>query len=152
MPEGQRKATILPLAKLFNLEEYVIEMPARISFYHTLVALQKADALFVPGSDDPKYSASKIYPYLLTRKPMLAIFNSQSPVLAILKKCGAKWAYSYDVTSEIEVKIGHFITQVVNGALGLQTYDDQALSDYSAQKLTGQLCKLFEKVIGNGEN
>lgn len=148
-PAGQEKATILPLAKRFELDGCVVELPTRISFYHTLFLLQNADALFVPGSDDAKYSASKIFPYLLTRKPVLAVFNSRSPVLATLKKCGALWAYSYDQTPDLEEKISDFISQVVNGSIGKQIYDEKALNMYSAQNLTGQICELFEMVMKN---
>ena len=49
-----------------------------------LIPCNMQDALFMPGSDDPAYTASKIYPYLLTRKPLLAIFNAESPALAVL--------------------------------------------------------------------
>ncbi|HEY9196635.1 MAG TPA: hypothetical protein VIM77_10230, partial [Mucilaginibacter sp.] len=54
-PDGQGKPTILPLAEQYGLERQVTEITGRISYYHTLVTLQQADALFIPGSDDPKY-------------------------------------------------------------------------------------------------
>jgi hypothetical protein len=83
-PAGQEAATILPYAKQLGVESQVVEITARIGYYHTLTTLQQADALFIPGSDDPQYTASKIFPYLLTNKPLLAIFNSKSSALNIL--------------------------------------------------------------------
>lgn len=85
--KGQGIPTIAPLAKQYNLENNVIEITDRISYYHTLATLLKADGLFIPGSDDPAYTASKIYPYILTQKPLLAIFNEKSSVTEILQKC-----------------------------------------------------------------
>ena len=61
-PDGLGKPTIMPLAKQFNVENSVIEITDRISYYHALATLQKADVLFIPGSDGPGYTASKIYP------------------------------------------------------------------------------------------
>lgn len=40
-----------------------------------------------PVSDDPKYTASKVYPYLRTQKPLLAIFNENSNTVTALNEC-----------------------------------------------------------------
>lgn len=146
-PEGQGKASVLPLAAQFGLSEMVIEVTNRISFYHTIVTLQEANALFIPGSDDPGYTASKIYPYLLTQKPLLAIFNSESPALNILKEYGAKFAYSYDNTENIDLKINEFLMGVLNGNIAKQTYNENSVKKYAAKNLTGDQCMLFDEVI-----
>ncbi|MEO6630884.1 MAG: hypothetical protein ABIN13_04150, partial [Mucilaginibacter sp.] len=86
-PAGEGIPSITPLAKQYGVEENVVELPGRISYYHSLVTLLQADALFIPGSDDPQYSASKIYPYLLTQKPLLAIFNENSNAVGTLNEC-----------------------------------------------------------------
>lgn len=86
-PNGRGIPTLQPLAKQFGVEKHVIEITDRISYYHSLVTLQQADALFVPGSDDPKYTASKIYPYLLTQKPLMAVFNKNSNVVEMIRQC-----------------------------------------------------------------
>ncbi|AMR31814.1 hypothetical protein A0256_10475 [Mucilaginibacter sp. PAMC 26640] len=86
-PKGMGTPTILPLAAQYGVEKQVVELTDRVSYYHTLNILQQADALFIPGSDDPKYTASKLYPYLLTKKPLLAIFHPDSPAVNTLKSC-----------------------------------------------------------------
>jgi hypothetical protein len=85
-PPGQGSPTILPLARQFGVETSVVELTDRISYYHALVTLKKADALFIPGSDDPQYTASKLYPYLLAEKPILAIFNQFSSAIEIINQ------------------------------------------------------------------
>ena len=84
---GNGIPTIKSLADIYGLGDHVIEITNRISYYHTLNTLIAADALFMPGSDDPQYSASKIYPYLLTKKPLLAIFNENSNAIDTLLRC-----------------------------------------------------------------
>jgi len=54
-PAGMGKATILPLAQQYGVEQQVIEITDRVSYYHALSILSDADALFIPGSDDPQY-------------------------------------------------------------------------------------------------
>ena len=85
---GAGKKTIEPLAEKFGLAEVVSEHPDRIPYSQTLRCLQDADALVVPGSDDPAYTASKIYPYLLADRPMLAIFHEKSSVTSLMRDVG----------------------------------------------------------------
>ncbi|WP_255496131.1 glycosyltransferase [Mucilaginibacter sp. FT3.2] len=144
-PNGQGKPSILPLAQQFGLANNVIEITDRISYYHTLVTLQLADALFIPGSDDPKYTASKIYPYLLTQKPLLAIFNRASSVINIMKEYGVKEVYDYDTVTEANVNT--FLSSLINGDLEMPRYHSQAINKYSARQMTFNQCKLFDSVI-----
>src|SRR5207302_486281 len=65
-------------------------------YFETLKCLVDADALLVPGSQDPKYTASKIYPYILARKPLLAIFHEHSSVVDVLRQTGAGTVITFD--------------------------------------------------------
>ena len=143
---GQGKPTILPLAKQYGLDDLVVENTDRISYYHALITLKQADALFIPGSDDPKYTASKIYPYLLTGKPLLAIFNSGSPALEVLREYGAEFAYSYDRTIDLDLKILGFIKNVISGNFSDTCYNEDAIKKYSAESMARKQCNLFEQV------
>jgi len=145
-PNGQGKPTIIPLAKEYGVEDLVIELTDRIGYYHTLNTLQQADALFIPGSDDPAYTASKIYPYLLTHKSLLAIFNAQSPALQVLNEFGAKNAYSYDKTPDLAKKVTSFLTQVMDSNPSAIHYHQKAMQKYSAQMMAKGQCDLFNLV------
>ncbi|HEY9003244.1 MAG TPA: glycosyltransferase [Mucilaginibacter sp.] len=148
-PRGQGKPTISPLAKQYGLDDHVVEITDRISYYQTLITLNQADALFIPGSDDPKYTASKIYPYLLTGKPLLTIFNSESPAISVLKDYGVKFAYSYDSTDNISLKVIDFFRDIINGPNTPQNYNKSAIKKYSAENMTRQQCHLFDKIMTN---
>jgi len=147
---GKGLPTILPVAKQFGVEPNVVEITDRISFYHTLITLKQANGLFIPGSDDPKYTASKIYPYLLTHKPLLTIFNSKSGAVEVLSEFGVTDNYTYDATENLSVKISSFLTRVIKGDIELQQYNKSAEEKYSAKQMTERQCALFDKVI-NGK-
>jgi hypothetical protein len=85
---GQGVKIIEPLAKEFGLGDIVHESTDRIPYSETLRCLLDADALIIPGSDDPSYTASKIYPYLLAEKPLLAVFHEQSSVVELISNVG----------------------------------------------------------------
>jgi hypothetical protein len=146
-PMGEGIPTILPLAKQYNLEKSVVEITDRVGYYHTITTLQRADALFIPGSDDPNYTASKIYPYLLTFKPLLAIFNSQSSAMHILKEYGVQNICSFDKTPDIHEKISIFLRQIINSDSNVVEYNPLAVEKYSAQMMTKHECDLFNRVI-----
>jgi hypothetical protein len=145
-PKGQAMPTILPLARQYGLGNKIIEIPDRIGYYHALVTLQQADALFIPGSDDPQYTASKIFPYLLTGKPLLAIFNAGSPALDILNEYGADHAYSYDKTPGIHEKVTDFIEKTINNKIGEPVYNKDTVEKYSARMMAKRQCDLFNLI------
>lgn len=84
-PQGTGKKTILPVAEENNVAAYVTEITDRVPYFETLFLLDKADIVFIPGSVDTNYTASKIYPYILLQKKMLAIFNTNSSVVNMLQ-------------------------------------------------------------------
>ncbi|WP_460680174.1 glycosyltransferase [Mucilaginibacter koreensis] len=144
----QGKPSISPLAEQYGVEKHVTEITDRISFYHSLITLQQADALFIPGSDDPKYTASKLYPYLLTQKPLLTIFNPASPAMKILAEYGVKHAYSYDQISMVDVF--KFFEAVTGHQASQPEYNVDAIHKYSAQQLTRLQCELLG-LVTDGE-
>jgi hypothetical protein len=146
-PNGKGKPTILPFAKQLGIENSIVEITDRISYYHTMTTLQQADTLFIPGSDDPQYTASKIFPYLLTQKPLLAIFNAQSSAIGILAEYGAKHVYSYDATNDIEARVYDFLKEVINGDKKDCHYDPAAIKKYSAENMANKQSILFNKVL-----
>jgi hypothetical protein len=148
-PVGHGKPTIAPLAQQYGVGEYVIEITDRISFYHTLVTLQQADALFIPGSDDPKYTASKIYPYLFTRKLVLAIFNKLSPAVGVMAEYGVSHIYNYDDVTDNDINA--FLVNILDGDLAPTQYSQAAIDKYSARQMALNQCLLFNEVLG-GKN
>lgn len=148
-PNGKGNPTVMPLAKQFGVGGQVVEITDRISYYHTLATLQQADALFIPGSDDPKYTASKIYPYLLTQKPILAIFNAASSAINIMKEYGVTDAFDYDTISDSDINL--FLVALLNGNHQQPRYNDAVVNKYSARQMAFNQCKLFDSVI-SGKN
>jgi hypothetical protein len=144
-PTGYGKPSISPLAEQYSIADRVIEVTDRINYYHTLMTLQQADALFIPGSDDPKYTASKIYPYILAGKPLLAIFNPQSPAMGVLKEYGVKHAFTYDAPDEIAIY--DFLKSMVQRKIKADQYNTTAINKYSAENMTKMQCRLFDSVL-----
>jgi len=87
-PAGQGVATIAPIAAEYGLSNMVREQPDRIPYSETLRCLLDASAILALGSNDARYTASKIYPCLLARKPLLVVCHEQSGVVRLLEEVG----------------------------------------------------------------
>src|SRR5260221_13717689 len=144
--------TLLPLAKKYEFNEMVVEITSRISYYYTLITLQKADALFIPGSDDPKYTASKIYPYLLTNKPLLTIFNKDSSAVKVINECTENVMNLTfdDDTSNLINALYKVFTDWCNG-LFKPIILSENFENYNSENLTGKQTELFIKAIKHFE-
>ncbi|MEZ2334125.1 glycosyltransferase [Mucilaginibacter sp. RCC_168] len=144
-PAGEGKPSILPLAQQYGVADHVVEITDRLSYYHTLLTLQQANGLFILGSDNPQYTASKIYPYLLTQKPLLAVFNKKSSAIPILREYGVKHVYDYE--SVTGININDFFSQLNNHDPEPALYDQKAIKKYSAKQMTVNQCRLFNQVL-----
>lgn len=99
-PAGTGKKTIEPIAVENNVGEFVTEITDRITYFETLYLLNEADILFIPGSVDNNYTASKIYPYIILQKPMLAVFNEKSNIVNLLDHLGYGEMITFDHLSK----------------------------------------------------
>jgi hypothetical protein len=147
-PAGKGIPTILPLAKQYAVEAHVVEITDRISYYHSLLTLQQADALFIPGSDDPQYTASKIYPYVLAQKPLIAIFNKQSSAAEVLDTCtGNAGILTFDKEGpNLADTLYPTLIQLAEGLLKPVTIL-KSFEQYSAENLTGKQVALFNETL-----
>lgn len=147
-PAGTGVPSIEPVAKECGVSDYVTEMTDRLPFYQTLNTLKDAPALFIPGSNDAQYTASKIYPYVLAGKPMLALFHRQSSVVSFLAACGAGTVLTFDEPeAEIRNGIKIFLHRLVTGELSAPQPDGSVLQRYSAEAMTELQCGLFDEVL-----
>ena len=149
-PAGTGVPTISPLARQIGVNDQVVEITDRISYYHTLSVIQQADALLVTGSEDPKYTASKIFPYLLAQKPMLAIFNENSNSVAALNEC-ATGAALYTFNQQPPAFADDLYQLFTSWSAGdLKPVSLlPAFENYSAKTLTGKQTALFEQAIAH---
>jgi len=151
---GRGEKSIEPLAAAYGLAEVVREYPARLPYSKTLRCLLDASALIVPGSDDPGYTASKIYPYLLAGKPLLAVFHQQSSVVSLLEKVRGGVAISF-ASNESEAAIAGRIGRAwLDGEQFARPVmlDRDAFAPHTAQEQTRVLVEFFRWCAVNMPN
>ncbi len=139
-PAGRGVPTIAPLAAEFGISEVVAERPDRLPYAQTLRCLLDASALLAICSDDPAYTASKICPYLIARKPLLAVCHRDGGVAELLNRVGGGVCAAFDGAGDgaREVILRDWLESGAWERVG--ALDDEAfapfLDDASAQRLT----------------
>jgi hypothetical protein len=142
--KGRAEKTVEPLARKEGVTDLVEEVTDRIPYFEALQSLLDADALVVPGSEDPGYTASKICPYILARKPLLAVFHERSSVVEILQKTRAGTVVSFR-SGEAPESIASRI--LAAGWIQNPTVPNTLWSEfepYTAREMTRRLCLLFD--------
>jgi hypothetical protein len=103
---GTGRPSIAPLAEEYGLKSIVEERTDRISYADNLRCLTDASALIALCSDDRAYTASKIYPYLLARKPLMVVCHQESGVADLLRRCGGGVCATFGGTQDDEAAAG----------------------------------------------
>lgn len=76
---------VLPVARAEGVADVVTERAPRVGYVDALRLLVQASAVLVLGSDEPHYTASKLYPALLSGRPLFAAFLEASPAVAAIR-------------------------------------------------------------------
>ena len=95
-PADRAEKSVTPLAEAYGVADLVEELPARLPYFEALQCVLDADALIVPGSDDPGYTASKLIPYIAAQKPLLAVVHARSSVGDMLREVHGGTVVTFD--------------------------------------------------------
>jgi hypothetical protein len=147
---GTGKKTIEPIAEKYNVSSHVTEITDRIPYFNTLKVLSDADILIVPGSTDTNYTASKIYPYILAKKPLIAVFNKNSTVNTILAKTGAGKLVPFlndDNPEDVGVSFQETLSEMLNHIPFIPDTNWEEFNVYSAEEATKKQVEYFNEII-----
>ncbi len=143
--------TVEPIAQELGIADLVEEYTGRIPYFEALQILVDSDGILLIGSDDPGYTASKLYPCILARKPILAIFHQQSSVVDILNQCQAGRTVTFKSGDRPEQLLPHLLPQLQWLLSTPKTYqpntDWQAFQPYTAKEMTRQQCAIFDRCL-----
>ncbi len=149
---GERATkTVEPIAKEFGVNDLVEEHPHRIPYFEALKVLTDSDGILLIGSNNPDYTASKLYPCILARKPILALFHQQSSVVEILKSCQAGRVISFNSQDQPNDLLPQ-VTEQINWLISTpKQYKPEtnwlAFKPYTAEEMTRKQCAVFNRVV-----
>jgi hypothetical protein len=149
-PAGTGRPTLTPVAAREGVAARVVESPARVPYFQALRVLQDADVLVILGSEDPQYSPSKVYPYLLARRPVVAIVHEDSPVVPVLQNSGAGPVVTFrgrdQADAAVEALVG-VLPSFVGSGHAAPTVRQESCAPWLAPELTRRQCEMFDAVL-----
>ena len=150
---AQAERTMGPVLEERLTADTVAESPRRIGFLESIRKLKEADRLILFGSDDPGYTASKLYNYILAKRPLLVICRAESSVARIVRETKSGELITF---GEEEVRLGGRIRIRPEWNLAMERWlamdpakdpatDWKAFEPYTAKKMTEKLCRFFDE-------
>jgi hypothetical protein len=116
--------------------------------------LTQASAIVLLGSSETHYTASKLYPALLARRPLLTLFNEASSVVSILRGAGREPSVrivAYDARIVTHARIDEVARHLIDLGRGCEyraeDVDLPRVMELSASHLARRLAGLFDRVV-----
>jgi len=146
---------IMPIARELGVDKLIDEHQNRVAYLDALQLVLDSHALLVLGSDTPHYTASKIFPYILAQKPLLAVFHEESSVVTILKETQTGRVITFNSRELLREKVEDISRQIEELLLTVDDYVPSTRWDvfepYTTRALTARLAQTFDKaLIENG--
>lgn len=145
----QSQPAVLPIAEAYGLANRVTERVDRIPYLAALRWQQEADFLLLLGTIDPDYVASKLYPYIFARRPILAPFHAQSMLIPALAQSGAGTAVPFDPApdAEFETRLLRAWADLIEAGLEPPPTDWETVSPYTAREMTRRQTEFFDQTL-----
>lgn len=149
---GAAQYQVLPTAKSEGMESIVDEHPARVSYLDAIQILLDSQALLMLGSESTHYTASKVFPYILAQRPILAVFHEASSAVGILKDTQAGEVVTFNGSASLEARIPELaahlemILRLPREFRPATRWD--AFERYTARAMTARLAQVFDRVAG----
>jgi len=144
---------VMPIARECGVDEAVTEMPGRLDYLDALGVLVDSSAILLLGSSERHYTASKLFPALLAKRPILALFNEASSVVSILRAAASEPTVRVLTYGEGEASDGlvgeaacHLRALASSAAYIDGDVSLKGIADVSARRLAHQLAGIFDKV------
>lgn len=144
------KKSVEKIGKELSLEHLITEVPQRIPYFSALSTLLHADILFIPGSSDADYNASKVYNNIFSGKPIFSIFNENSLVKEAINETAAGVVVGIresdtqeTLVQKIEEAMPHF-AQLHQKKVELKP---ERLKKYLATSMVEQQTRFFANVL-----
>ena len=148
-PNDKTTPQVKPLAEQEGIAEAVYEVPERLPYLEALSILAKSDGILLIGSDEPHYTASKIYPALMSGTPYLSLFHDKSSSHAILSAAGGGVALSFDgaeTLANLQARLADGLTRLAIDAESLGRPNSDSYRSVTAEQVAYQYSELLTQV------
>lgn len=149
-PEDRTSNFVQPIADRFNVSDLSNEHSKRIPYFEALSVLRDSDGVLLLGSTTADYTPSKLFPCLMSGRPVFALAHSSSLLTKLAPQFEDVKLATFDTTPQEE----KFLSDV---RAGLEWFENEAeaggfrhrnLAAFSAIESTRAICDVFDCVAG----
>jgi hypothetical protein len=141
---------VMPLAAAVGVDGAVREEPRRIPYLHALSIMRRSDANLMIGSGETHYSASKVYPCLMSGRPYLSVFHRESVAHRVLSAAGGGVALGFSTPADLaalEGPICEGLRRVAAEPQSLGRADPAAFAADEARHVARRYAEIFERLL-----
>lgn len=146
---GDESPRVVPLAEEYGVADAVRETPRRLPYLDALALMKRADALLAFGSDEPHYTASRIFPLLLSRRPTAAVYHRASSVCEILRDMEEAALITFDEQQPAATCVGKIAALlerlVEKGRVPDAPSRNEKLKPYLAENIAAGFAEVFDR-------
>lgn len=137
---------VLPLAQAAGVADLITEEPGRVPYLDALRLLATTSATLMIGSDEPHYTASKIYPCLMSGRPFLSLFHAESSAHAILTRAGGGVPLAFTTPEQLNAlvpAIAEALARIITDPASLGRIAPAAFAPFTAHAVAGEFARVF---------
>jgi hypothetical protein len=147
-PNDRSGYCVLPLAQDEGVDAVVREVPQLLPYLDALSIQARSDAVLVLGSDEPHYTASKIYGVLMSGRPSLSMFHQVSPAHAFLVRAGGGMAFAFAGKAGLPALVpplADAIARLATDAAPIEPPVREVYAPFEACAIAAQYAAIFER-------
>ena len=133
------------LAEKLGISKFVTEQTERIPYFESLATLLRADILFIPGSLDIDYNASKVYNAIISKTPIFSIFHNQSEVKKIIESSNTGVVIGFNKLDDLEQNMKSRIMEFIE--LTNEERETNIPIEILAEFRTKEQCLIFDQCL-----
>ncbi|MBF0624644.1 MAG: hypothetical protein HQL82_07530 [Magnetococcales bacterium] len=150
VPDPSRPRRVLPIAERFGVADLVREQTERLPYFQALHVMQEADILLLPGSSDSRYTPSKLYNYVLARRPILALFHEHSRLCPLFSATNTGRLVTFrdaEAPEQYGARIAPVLRSLLHDMTRAPDTNWDAIFPYTDAAMAKRLAAFFHEVV-----
>jgi len=144
---GHDRHSVLPAASEAGVESVVSELPERVPYLQAMAVLRSCNIVLVMGSADQYYHASKLYPAIVSGRPILAICHAAASIRTVMEETGAGICITFEDVAELAQRTGEIRAAIEALAMRPRRMPDAAkVERFTARASTAALARILDGV------
>lgn len=155
--DGRSNGLVNMYARECGVEHLVIEQPGRLLYLDTVRAMVASHGLLIAGPSHPYYGASKLYPSILARKPLLAVLHRDCPPVRVLQETRGGQVITFGPEAPAAGDAYRWLHDVIHSCTSVHARTDwENFERFTARTMAGKLSTVLhmavQREIGDGSS